>query len=202
LAALAAIVPSSVNVHGLRVELFAVDAPVSLDQLSDAERALAPPRGPGREQWLTGRAALRLALGGCTAGVAMPDPGLSLSHSGQLAVAARASGLAGLGVDLEARPEIAPDASRFFLRPEEESCARGDGRALLCAWCAKEAAFKADPANRGQALVQYRLEARGDFHGLVWTPTGRMIYYSVIYLGDMTLAVACNTGERGLGQAE
>jgi hypothetical protein len=152
-------------------------------------------------QWLTGRAALRMATGGCTAGVDVPNAGLSLSHSRTTAVAARAAGLSGLGVDMEFRAGIRLKAARFFLQPEEQGRLGGDEAALLRAWCVKEAAFKADPDNSGRALIHYSLSDAAAFSGLVWTPSGGVIYYGIIYAGGATLAVACNAGGR-YGQSE
>jgi phosphopantetheinyl transferase len=87
----------------------------------------------------------------------MPHPRLSLSHSGDLAVAVglREAYAAGVGVDLERDRDVPPRAARFFLSESEDRPA--DQRLLLELWTVKEAVFKADLDNAGRLLRDYRV---------------------------------------------
>jgi len=194
--------------------------PVSLA----AVRGGAAPRGPwpglGAEtarfgdparaaSWLRGRAALervldRLAAQGRAdvpdpATVRFPHPFLSLTHTGDQAVAAgTVPGAAlGIGVDLELRTGMREGAERFFLGPEETrrllarpAASRGRERVRL--WTIKEALYKANPGNEGTLLGHYLLDEPGAAAGTARgkdDPAGRYLYASVA-LDPGTLSVA------------
>lgn len=169
---------------------------LGIDVRLEAARGLAAPRRPwpGLQEetarfgdparaasWRRGRAALEALLerlrreweGGAYAGpgagaepVRFPHPFLSLTHTGDWAIAAgtRPGAALGIGVDLELRTGMKDGAERFFLGPEEtrwllaqdDPAARGRERVRL--WTVKEALYKANPANPGTLLGHYLLE--------------------------------------------
>ena len=119
-----------------------------------------------RREWLTGRAALkrllaRLGADGDTSRIVFPHAQLALTHSRGVAIAVAAPDPRGVGVDLELRRGIEPQAARFFLAGGESAlAARADGasRILLRLWTAKEALFKADGDNAHRTLRDYRFD--------------------------------------------
>jgi 4'-phosphopantetheinyl transferase EntD len=115
-------------------------------------RLKAPAR---RESWLRGRAALKKLLGKDfdSAALRFPQPEISLTHAGDVAVAVHCKGARGLGVDLEIRPP-SERAARRVLSPAEFAAAQGPDGWLLF-WTIKEACFKADLANQGRTLLDY-----------------------------------------------
>lgn len=119
-----------------------------------------------RDSWLRGRRALKALLEALgenpdTSLVRVPHPRLSLSHSGEWAVAlgTAAPGTAGVGVDLELREPPRVESMRFFLAPEEQArLGQAPPRTLLRLWTVKEAIFKADPDNALASVRGYVLE--------------------------------------------
>ncbi len=127
-----------------------------------------------RSSWLRGRQALRGLLTRLNvvmqSGISydsslliMPNPILSLSHSGDFAIAvARLSGT-GIGVDLESPRIVRDGATRFFLAAASESewyssieqSMRTDE--LLRLWTTKESLFKADLSNKDKTLNCFRV---------------------------------------------
>ncbi|RMI29440.1 4'-phosphopantetheinyl transferase superfamily protein [Nocardia stercoris] len=143
-------------------------APVTAADLSAGERDqfAGLPTAARRREFLHSRRALKLAaacagLGSDTAALSFPHRRLSLSHSGIRSAAALTVGatdrIAGVGIDLEAPRAVDPRTARFFLRPGELDAAT-DPAAHLRLWTIKEALFKADPANAGALLTDYRLD--------------------------------------------
>lgn len=188
----------------------ALGAPLALACAREplAERALAPGERvrfervePARARdWLLGRAALKAALrrlGAAedTSTVSFPHPRLSLTHAGGLAfAAATTSPAAGLGIDWEPRAELRPGAARLFLSADER---RLFGRlpearraeALLRLWCIKEALFKADPANAGRFVGEYRVGSL-EPAGQGTAPGGRRLRYASLRARGGILAAA------------
>ncbi len=171
-------------------------------------RALtAPGRATG---WLRGRAALKRLLirsgqDPDTTRIAFPHPRFSLTHSGDYAVAVGAVGLAGIGVDFEARRLSPADAarwvsaSRVFLTGAEQRWLRqqnrrAQARELIRLWTVKEALFKADADNRRRCLADYALGAPDTFVGRAHVCRGRgprMRYCSIdVAPGMLTVALA------------
>ena len=106
--------------------------------------------------------------------ISMPHPRLSLSHSGDvaLAIGLRCAATAfGLGVDVEESRTIDVRSARFFLDDDEQDswprwaaqAASGtdhtaDQSVLQRLWTVKEAVFKADLDNSGRQLRAYRID--------------------------------------------
>lgn len=164
---------------GVHVLVSTAVRPVSVGSLTPAERGHLDRRvgAAGREPWLLGRAALkrllrRLGREPDTASFRFPNPSLSLTHSGPLAVAVTLGQAArGLGVDFEVQRTVAEKAARFFLRaPElrfiESLDPASRSRPLLRLWTVKEALFKANPGNTGTLLADYLTADPGALRGL------------------------------------
>ena len=164
--------------------------------------------------WLRGRKALRALLARLAAcGAAPPDaesrdttllrfphPMLSLTHTGDWAIAAGTlpEAAAGIGVDLELRAHMREGAERFFLGTEETrwllALAPLDrDRERVRLWTVKEALFKANPGNEGTLLGHYLLDEPGARKGLArWKAetTAGFVYASVLLApGAVSLAV-------------
>jgi 4'-phosphopantetheinyl transferase EntD len=157
---------------GIGCELACARDAADAASLSEAERRRRDSMGSRRAmEWLRGRAALkdilaRLGRDADTTGIAFPNPQLSLSHGGGLAVAfgTGADGVRGLGVDYEPRRCPKPAIARFFLTEWEQAWLASTPEAerprhLLRLWTVKESVFKADPDNRGSLLMDYALDA-------------------------------------------
>jgi len=176
---------------GVAVELAATRSPVALADLSPGERAQVPPvDSVRRDDWLRGRAALKMLLGGTgdTSAVAFPNRSLSLTHAAGLAVAARChddgGGHTGLGLDFEDERRVDPRAARFYLRDHE----LGD---LLRLWTVKEALFKATPDNGDATLLDYEVADPESLAGSATDRIGRRFRYSSgrLLQGWLTIAV-------------
>jgi len=115
-----------------------------------------------------GRAALasllaRLHREDSVAQLRFPHPELSLSHSGDWAIAAASAHARGVGVDLEFARPMHPRAARFFLVDGERNyldTLPGDRQAdeALRLWTVKEAVFKARADNAGGLLTDIALD--------------------------------------------
>lgn len=159
-----------------------------------------------RNQAMRGRDALNevlLRTGYRSAGrdieIEMPDTHLSLTHSGDLAVAVHANlrsqslELIGTGIDVELHREVNPRTSRFFLQPGEFQESNHD---LLRLWTVKEALFKADITNRTTARLpgQYRTREPKELCGFADHPelqAVRFVYASTqLRCAVVTVAVA------------
>ena len=179
-----------VDTLGIPVELAAASSPVAVADLTPGERARLPAVGNlRRDDWLRGRAALKLLLGPAadTSTMAFPNRCLSLTHSAGLAVAARCDdqgGQVGLGVDFEDRRTVDPRAARFYLRDHET----GD---LLRLWTVKEALFKATPDNDDDTLLDYEVADPGALAGTATGRAGRRFRYASAPLrqGWLTIVV-------------
>lgn len=125
------------------------------------------------ESWLTGRAALKRVLAKCardqdTSGILFPNREVSLSHSGDIAIAVftDVANIGGIGIDVELTRTVRPEAAKFYLLDAEqcyinnlpEELRAGE---LLRLWTVKEAVFKADPNNTTTGLKDYRLSDPG-----------------------------------------
>jgi 4'-phosphopantetheinyl transferase EntD len=150
------------NGLGVHVLVAVAREPAPDDALSAAERARLETFATDarRTEWRLGRAALKAVLratgaSGETAGVVLPHPSLSLTHSGGIAVAVALedAGAAGVGVDLERERAPRTAMARFFLSEDEEAHARPAD--LLRLWTIKEAVFKADLENAGTTYRHY-----------------------------------------------
>jgi 4'-phosphopantetheinyl transferase EntD len=143
--------------------------PLSRTALSSGELALLSTFShPFKQQtWLTGRAALkpilrRLALNPDSSQIAFPQRRISLTHSGQHAIAIGSpdKSVLGLGVDLETALDINPKTIRFYLSQteiqalEQERFRRTN---LVELWTVKEAIFKSDMDNEHRLLSDYQI---------------------------------------------
>jgi len=138
------------------------------DWRHQAGRFSSPSR---RRDWLCGRLALarlldRLDRSEDAAQLCWPNPELSLTHSGGLALAAGSVGSRGMGVDYESCRPVDPRTARWFLRDvERRELHRLSGRALdrslLLCWTQKEALFKACRDNAELVFTDIELSAPG-----------------------------------------
>lgn len=141
-------------------------------ELADHPFAAACPPGatrPARRlEWIAARCALAEVLprGRSAIDECFPSRDASLSHSGELSVAAYIADAEGCGIDLERPRTIEPATARHFLTREEQGALRAE-HDLLLLWTIKEAVFKADLRNAGRVLSGYRLDAPDDC-GAAW----------------------------------
>lgn len=163
--------------------------------------------------WRRGRAALklllqRLGLPADTSTIALPHRNFSLTHSADLAVAARvrmqcgnALKLIGTGVDFEAHRQVNPRSARFFLQQSELNwlgqCSEVQKNSqLLRLWTVKEAIFKADITNRSASRLpgEYELTEPAAVCGKAVHPAlpGIRFFYASTALneGPLSMAVA------------
>ena len=185
----------------LRVCRVTATAPARTLTSGERHRWRALPSGARRHDWLLGRTALRALLPGGTdtSKLSFPHPRVSISHAGNMAVAVAAPQRAGdgagddrhpavlgVGVDFEPWRATDPRMARFFLRPHEQSTPLG----LLRAWTAKEACFKAVPANHRCSLLDVGLDDATTASGTATGPRGELLRYTVIDTPTGPLAVA------------
>jgi phosphopantetheinyl transferase (holo-ACP synthase) len=154
---------------GVGVRLSMATAPLPTTALSMAEMArLAELPGRARQdEWRRGRAALKDALRSIgepedTARLALPHRLVSLTHSGQVAVAVAATDGATLGVGVDLEMDRAPrlESARFFLTAAEQAWLHAQPEAsrrahIVRLWTVKESLFKADADNASAALHDY-----------------------------------------------
>jgi 4'-phosphopantetheinyl transferase EntD len=185
----------------------ALGVPVRLAALRDADPPAAhaaadAPRARDRQR---GRAALarlfaRLGRDEAADAVRFPHPSLSLSHSGDWAIAAGCVASTGVGVDLEFARPMDARAARFFLVGAELDYVASlpppqQGAELLRLWTVKEAVFKACADNRGRLLADFRLDEPAARAGTARRVDGSgfTARYGSIDLGEAWLAVALAT---------
>ena len=184
----------------LDVAVFATQNPVAVGTLTAGERLqFREMRGRARRrEWLTGRRALRAVLGDAgldtdTSTLTWPDRRVSVSYSGELAVAASAvrDDVVGVGVDVETQSALRPETARFFLTGDELAVVGSDDAILLRLWTIKEALFKANPHNAGTTLLDYRLvdplAPAGAAHGPQRCPR---LHYMTTTAGSSIVSVA------------
>jgi hypothetical protein len=118
----------------------------------------------------------------------------SLSHTGEMSVAAAAVGAtAGIGVDLEENRPVDPEARRFFLREHERgwlAAADSPAEEHIRLWTVKEALFKADPDNSGTVLGSYTVADPGARAGTAVREPSVRFWYQSTRLGPRHLSVA------------
>lgn len=187
------------DAFSLPIRISAVSEPISEELLRPREREqLARLTSPlRRDGWLRGRAALRELGFEDSADLIFPRPDCSLAHSGDwaVAVALPPGVVAGVGMDLELGRGPREEAARKFLEERERAWLAVQpsdlrGAALLRCWTVKEAAFKADPENRGCVVGDYRLEDPGAERGRV-RRGGRCFEYDscLVDAGGISIAV-------------
>ncbi len=187
------------DAFSLPIRICAVSEPISERLLHPREREqigrFTSPRR--RAAWLRGRAALRGLGFEDSSALVFPRADCSLAHSGDWAVAVSLppGTVAGLGIDLELGRAPREEAARKFLDEGERAWlaaieARARGAALIRFWTVKEAAFKADPGNRGCVVGDYVLEDPGAERGRVRRKDRRFEYDSCLVDGGrISLAV-------------
>jgi 4'-phosphopantetheinyl transferase EntD len=166
------------RVCAVPIKVAVVESKLAPEDLTQGERSILSSLRHERRHtsWLTGRAALKRLLHKMernleTATMKFPNPEVSLSHSGEVAVAVSSEmKLAGIGVDIELRRPLRPAMARFFLRAKElpyVEALTNDVKEteLLRLWTVKEALFKADCHNAGRGLKDYELVNPADRSG-------------------------------------
>jgi phosphopantetheinyl transferase len=189
---------------GLKV-VVSVEA-VALDRLTPREQAQLDELAisPRRLSWLKGRSALKSLLkelgeDGETGAICFPSASVSLTHSGDFAVAlgTASTELRGIGVDLEVHRPVRGDTARFFLGEPEQAWVMSldesrRTKTLLRLWTIKEALFKSDPRNLERWLADYRIEAPAADAGRAFV-RGSQAYefrYSCLEVDEGFLSVA------------
>jgi 4'-phosphopantetheinyl transferase EntD len=121
-----------------------------------------------RRHWLLGRNALKQVLleldrGDDTAELTFPGSQISLTHGGDIALAAgtSATGL-GIGIDYEPLRDIDPRVARWFLDDSESAWLNEQPRharmnLLVRLWTIKEAAFKSHPDNWSMTFSEFAI---------------------------------------------
>jgi 4'-phosphopantetheinyl transferase EntD len=158
------------TVCGAPITVAVVSSALDVEELTVGEMEALSLLGHARRRrsWLTGRAALKRLLAKLerdqdTAKLSFPHRELSLSHSGETAVAvAVGSNAGGVGVDIELSRPVRPAMARFFLREGEqdyvnELTGSEKERELLRLWTVKEALFKSDLNNASRGVMNYRV---------------------------------------------
>ena len=195
---------------GLEVRLAIACEPLAPPALSAGEAAaFRDVAGTPRSQsWLRGRAALRRLRSALredpdTAALRLPHRTQSLTHGGGLSVAFGVGGdgaasVAGTGVDMELAAGPSSETARLFLTASERRWLSALPEAarpaqLLRLWTEKEALYKANPANRHTALVDYLLahpERPAGTASVRGAPGAPLRYATVPFLGGcLTAAV-------------
>jgi hypothetical protein len=200
--ALRALVPLEARVAevlGAPVRLAAVGA--EGDALAEAPHAMPRARDRRRGRVALGELLARLGRSDGVESLRFPHPELSLSHSGDWAIAAGCeAGGAGIGIDLEFSRPMDVRAARFYLLPHEiahvqalPSRRRNDERLRL--WTIKEAVFKACAGNAGRLLLDFGLDVPAALAGTARRVDGVAFSarYGSIDIGDGWLAIALAT---------
>ena len=154
------------NALGISLKLSIAYAPVDPSSLSAGEEARrqALEGSPKLGAWMRGRRALkrllgRLGEGDDTAAIEFPNARVSLTHSGDAAVAVGAPNLRGIGVDLELGRGPGAAAERLFLGENERRVVAALGpRARLRLWTVKEALYKANLRNSETWFTHYLVD--------------------------------------------
>lgn len=192
-------------VDSFLVELETAYAPLRESDLTVGELTIWKDlRGDERKvAWLRGRMALRnlRVRQGCdvdTSKLSFPSPQYSVSHSGELSLAAGVRDtFQGIGVDVELdrRPRTA--IARFFMTDDELKYIRDlreqtASQRVLRIWTIKEALFKATPNNKDLTLRSFRITDPDAEEGeaTVVSRPGLHIYYSSFSLDRGQLSVA------------
>jgi len=194
------------NELGVTLNVAVSSEAAAIDRLTAGERAQLNKLGgeARRHSWLKGRSALKSVLASLghdeeTAGICFPSPAVSLTHSGDFAIAlGTTSGeLIGLGVDFEVYRPVRKQAARFFLAPAEQDWVASLDqsritRELLRLWTIKEALFKSDPRNCERWFSDYRLETPASTAGRAFVPTDESddYRYSCLEIAQGFLSVA------------
>ncbi len=152
------------------IRLSSSESPASIRCLSAGERTRVDAfRYPQRRQdWLTGRAALKALLrrqgqSADTSGIEFPAPQLSLTHADGIALAAGTDNRTlGIGIDYEVRRDVNPRMAAWFLDDAEQAWLSGLPGAqaalqLIRLWTIKEAAFKSHPDNQKMVLSDFSI---------------------------------------------
>jgi 4'-phosphopantetheinyl transferase EntD len=179
------------GLRGFGVEFRLAFASAPVTELSPGEIDLVSRLGSDerRASWRLGRAALKSVLSDLgedpdTSRLRFPHPRLSLSHSGGVAAALGLPEGKGAGIDLETR-EPGEEAARRVLGDAFDG-GPDDWQRL---WTVLEAGFKADLANAGRTVNEYRPEDPAALEGVLRRGELRIRYGSVrAHGGWLTLA--------------
>jgi 4'-phosphopantetheinyl transferase EntD len=156
------------NALGISLKVSIAYAPVDPSSLSAGEEARrrALEGSPKLGAWMRGRRALKRLLGRLgeaddTAAIEFPNARVSLTHSGDAAVAIAATlpNLRGIGVDLELGRGPGAAAERLFLSESERRVVGELGpSARLRLWTVKEALYKANRRNSATWFTHYLVD--------------------------------------------
>ena len=124
-----------------------------------------------KNQWLRGRNALsavaeKLDIETQLSALNPPCPGISLTHSDRISIAAGIGTAQGIGIDFESWRQIEPAMLRCFLtETEREQLTVPSNFTRLRLWTVKEALFKASAANQGLLLTDFEIGEVGVMTG-------------------------------------
>jgi len=205
-AAFAAVVRALGTILDVPLVVATSDQAVELEELSRLEsEAFSRLAGSLRlPSWLRGRAALKRLLRALdepddTGLVRFPHPRLSLTHAGALAIAVgtrhQRLDVTGVGVDLEWARAVRPEASRFYLQPEEmlelQRLTDAEANAArLRLWTVKEALFKATPQNENALLTDVSCADPLALTGTAWGKRAERYAYATQAFGAGVVTVA------------
>ncbi len=191
------------NALGVSVKVSIAYAPVDPSSLSAGEqiRRKALEGSPKLGAWMRGRTALKYLLGRLgeaddTAAIEFPNVRVSLTHSGDAAVAVAATNLRGIGVDLELGRGPGAATERLFLGEHERHVVAELGpRARLRLWTVKEALYKANLGNSETWFTHYLVDdpRRDGGTAFIERAGGRleMRYASIEQLGGYLTVAVC-----------
>ncbi len=200
-------IPSRMSVDDIAIELFAAGQPAPVHALSAGECTVADRLGKrARFEYLCGRAAQKSALAALgldtdTSLVRMPHRSLSLTHAGDIAVAAYtgADRVLGIGVDFEPHANVNADRARFFLTPRElqtwpDVLHPDHAPDLLRLWTVKEALYKATADNDALTVRDFTVNEPWAWNGvaaLTGRPDVALRYVTTVARGGyLTVAAA------------
>ena len=179
-----------------------------------------------RQDWLRGRRALhalmrRLDLSPDTSKLEFPHPAISLTHAGDLAIAAGVTsvtrvtgvtgvtamtGVAGVGVDYEQWREVHPRMARWFLSAHEQAWLKRVSpnrlaNEILRLWTIKEALFKSCPQNAKLVLADIHMPNPERTTGEALIPASKSLCFRytslVLESGVLSLALANRSNDHG-----
>jgi 4'-phosphopantetheinyl transferase EntD len=117
-----------------------------------------------KNQWLRGRSALtaiaaKLDIEPRLSALNPPCPGISLTHSDRISIAAGISTAQGIGIDFESWRQIEADMLRCFLTAnEQQQLTVPSNFTRLRLWTVKQALYKASPANQVLQLTDFEID--------------------------------------------
>lgn len=194
---------------GCTIKCVVVGSSFSMPSLSREEQAVLDQykHQARRESWLRARAALKALLAELgqdpdTAKIAFPNSRVSISHTGEFAVAvARTDDDAtGIGVDLETNRTLKEGVEKFFLSDAErawlKSCPEQEyDSEKIRLWTVKESVYKSDCLTQDGVFKNYLIENPAELNGAIKHKAGQKSFrYTCCRLSNFWLTVSVAEG--------